>query len=303
MGKPTFILWIRSVVAIVFSLCLATAVLAGLASVYRPIQWAAVSKNFVNGKSVFSKRCGSCHSIDESLSRCPPLHNIGKLGAERVEGMSAEDYILQSILDPNAFRADPSTHMPAMAKTLTDTELRNVVYFLANLGAESSLEDIQKLQIQRIDETKTSRALDYDLVETGESVYFGKGKCFVCHRYGSTLGPTLEHTAGFSEEFLRESILAPHVSVSSAYRQSIVVLRDGSIHTGLVVGSSEHELQLLSSTVRGGEIERIPIEDVDRDEHDEPKIKLSGLSLMPSYEGLLDERELKGLVEMLRGLR
>jgi putative heme-binding domain-containing protein len=303
MSPTPFISWFRRIAAVVFSLCLATAGLAGLASLYRPIKWAAVGKTFVQGKDVFVKRCGSCHSIDASISRCPPLHNIGKIGAERIEGMSAAAYILESILDPNAFRADPSTHMPAMANTLTDGELRDIVYFLANQGAETSLEDVRKLPIKRLDEVKSSGDLDYDLVKIGESVFFGKGKCNLCHRYGSNLGPMLERTAGFSEAYLRESILAPHVAVSSAYRQTVVELRDGSILTGIVVGSSDRELQLLSNTERGGEITRISMEDIDRDDKDEPKIKQSALSLMPSYEGLLEEREVRGLIEMLRGLR
>lgn len=303
MASSSLTLWIRSLLAVLLSMVIAAAALAGLASVYQPLRWSDVRSKSSLGRDLVRKRCGTCHSVDASASRCPPLHNIGKIGAERIAGMSAEAYILQSILEPNAFRVDPTVHMPAMADTLTDSEIREIVYFLANQGNEISRDAVQKLTIQRVESSKSSRPLDYELIQIGEQVFYGKGKCHSCHRYGSSLGPELHQTAGFSEAFLRESILAPHASVSGPYKLSLIQLRDGAIRTGVVVETNEREIELMVNTESGFGIEVISLEDVERDEQGKPAIKPSATSLMPSYEGVLDEREIQGLIEMLRALR
>ncbi|MFQ5615352.1 MAG: c-type cytochrome, partial [Anaerolineales bacterium] len=58
------------------------------------------------GKFVFnSQGCAACHVI-EGLSAGlvgPDLTHIGTVAAARVDGMSAEDYLRESIINPNAF--------------------------------------------------------------------------------------------------------------------------------------------------------------------------------------------------------
>ena len=53
------------------------------------------------------KGCGACHAIEGMPGAVgnvgPDLSNIGTVAATRVPGQSAEEYIRESILDPNAF--------------------------------------------------------------------------------------------------------------------------------------------------------------------------------------------------------
>jgi hypothetical protein len=55
---------------------------------------------------ILNSGCGSCHKIGElgeGHKVGPDLSNIGNIAAERIEGMSAEEYIRQAIVDPNAY--------------------------------------------------------------------------------------------------------------------------------------------------------------------------------------------------------
>ena len=57
-------------------------------------------------ESYQSNACFACHGQpDGSVAAAvgPELSDIANVAAERVEGMSAEQYIYESILDPNAF--------------------------------------------------------------------------------------------------------------------------------------------------------------------------------------------------------
>lgn len=48
--------------------------------------------------------CIACHSIASDRVRiCPSLRDIARIAGTRVPGMSAEAYIRQSIVDPNAY--------------------------------------------------------------------------------------------------------------------------------------------------------------------------------------------------------
>jgi len=70
-----------------------------------------VSGDAANGQSLFNEfqaaagfSCANCHLVDsEAMLIGPGLSGISEHGGDRVDGMSAEDYIRQSILEPNAF--------------------------------------------------------------------------------------------------------------------------------------------------------------------------------------------------------
>jgi mono/diheme cytochrome c family protein len=74
------------------------------------------------GQVVFEQNgCGGCHTI-ESLSAGavgPNLTQIGEVAATRIEGVSAEDYILKSITDPSAYIVEGYEDL--MLKTYADT--------------------------------------------------------------------------------------------------------------------------------------------------------------------------------------
>lgn len=71
-----------------------------------------------NGEALFrffpnpetSQYCLTCHNPDEALPGAGPyLYGIASVAGERVEGMSAIDYLHESIIDPNLHIAPPQT--------------------------------------------------------------------------------------------------------------------------------------------------------------------------------------------------
>ena len=101
-----------------------------------------VAQAFVKGT------CIGCHTIPGVPGANgmvgPDLSNIGVEGATYIEGMSAEEYIRQSIVDPEAFITPecptgpcPSGVMsPAFAQMLSPEELDGIVAYLATLKTE-----------------------------------------------------------------------------------------------------------------------------------------------------------------------
>ena len=90
--------------------------------------------------------CFACHtiaSVDFMVGKVgPELSHIGTNAATRKPGMSAKDYIRESILDPNAFIApdcpdgpckSPSLMPPNFGDQLTARQLDTLVEFLAGL--------------------------------------------------------------------------------------------------------------------------------------------------------------------------
>lgn len=89
------------------------------------------------------KGCGACHAIEGMEGAVgnvgPDLSDIGTVAATRVPGQSAEDYIRESIVDPNAFivpdcptgPCDIPTLMPLdISGTMEEAEYDELVQFL-----------------------------------------------------------------------------------------------------------------------------------------------------------------------------
>lgn len=88
--------------------------------------------------------CGACHkigSIGEAHKVGPDLTYIGLTAGERVPGMSGEEYIRQSILEPNAYLAPECPNSPCLPNImpqnfhlrLTDQQLEVLVEYLMAL--------------------------------------------------------------------------------------------------------------------------------------------------------------------------
>ena len=81
--------------------------------------------------------CGGCHTIEGISAGTvgPNQTTIGTDAATRVPGMSAEDYILESILDPSAFVVEgyPDNVMPKIySESLSSEQLSDLTaFFLA----------------------------------------------------------------------------------------------------------------------------------------------------------------------------
>lgn len=91
------------------------------------------------GQGVYNRSgCGGCHVI-ENLSAGivgPPLSEIGSVAETRLEGMIAEEYIRESILNPNAYVVEgynPDIMPKNFGEVLGNGELDDLVAFLSSL--------------------------------------------------------------------------------------------------------------------------------------------------------------------------
>ena len=77
--------------------------------------------------------CVTCHSLDGTAFLGPSLQGIGSFAQDRVPGMSAEDYIRQSILEPDAYVIEGSSSglmPPHYEDALSAEQLDALVEFL-----------------------------------------------------------------------------------------------------------------------------------------------------------------------------
>lgn len=86
-----------------------------------------------------SMACAGCHVLDQPQTADnrgpvgPNLGNLSENAAQRIEGMSAEEYVYQSIVNPNAHIVDtyqPNVMTQTFAQQMTEEEIRNMVDWL-----------------------------------------------------------------------------------------------------------------------------------------------------------------------------
>lgn len=123
------------------------AALVGIvAAVARPDAPSGDTATPPDGRALFvDKGCAGCHSGPGTPAQfpgfAPPLDAAPAWADARVEGLSAEEYLTQSIVDPGAFVSPvwdgpdgPTTHMPTLA--LSDDEVAAIVEFLLEPAAD-----------------------------------------------------------------------------------------------------------------------------------------------------------------------
>lgn len=88
------------------------------------------------GERLYSRHCASCHATEpETVIVGPSLAGIADSGATRVDGLTAEEYIELSIVQPGAYLVEGYDDvMPAnLGKRLTGEELDALVAYLLTL--------------------------------------------------------------------------------------------------------------------------------------------------------------------------
>lgn len=83
-----------------------------------------------------SAGCRVCHSIKPGERKVgPSLAGVATRAATRVPGLSAEEYIRQSIEDPGAYVVEgfPNAMLPDMAEKLSDQDMDDLIAFLMTL--------------------------------------------------------------------------------------------------------------------------------------------------------------------------
>jgi len=91
---------------------------------------------FQNGGGIYAENgpmCMNCHSLDDSEGKYgPTLQGISGRAGERVPGLTAEEYVRQSILEPDAyiFGDYPEKMGRIHAALLSDDDVEDLVAFL-----------------------------------------------------------------------------------------------------------------------------------------------------------------------------
>lgn len=81
--------------------------------------------------------CVTCHSLEPGKTLVGPSHaGIATIAATAVPGMSAEEFLKQSIVDPNANVTEGFSSgimYPNYAKDLTEQEINDIVAYLLTI--------------------------------------------------------------------------------------------------------------------------------------------------------------------------
>jgi mono/diheme cytochrome c family protein len=173
------------------------------------------------GEQIFKTKgtCEVCHKVGEKGMRAPDLAGVGARAAKRKPGLSAKQYIIESLLDPGAYLVEGYPNiMPRVDKPpigLNRSELWAITAFLESLGGtvDVKLDDIPKTAGAAAGGAPAELKLPGD-PKAGEAVFTGKGACIACHKAGkigaSPVGPDLSQIARIqTPEYIMGKILNP----------------------------------------------------------------------------------------------
>ncbi len=91
------------------------------------------------GKDTFTSNCSGCHGAQDGAG--PAFAGMAERAATRVAGMTAEEYIHQSVVDPGAFVVDgfPNIMPKDFSTQLSDQQINGLVaYIVAESGGGST---------------------------------------------------------------------------------------------------------------------------------------------------------------------
>ena len=255
------------------------------------------------GETLFGDRCIDCHrKADDGPARMgPTLANLAVTAATRRPGLSAEEYLIESIVDPGAFQPPGSRgRMPQLvARDLTDDDVRNIVAFLLQDGDGP---DYRRLlaPIVRPTTSSSTKVAALSSLERGLRVFRGLGQCETCHpirRYDGfdLLAPSVLQSGALSEEYLRESILDPDAVITPGYTYHTLLTQSGKVLTGRILREDSKRVLAISGQTDSLELVDLPVEEITSSYPFK-------VSTMPSYRDKLTAVELQDLVAFLRAL-
>jgi mono/diheme cytochrome c family protein len=174
------------------------------------------------GEEIYKTKgtCEICHKIGQKGTRAPDLAGIGARAVKTKPGMSAKQYIIESLINPNAFVVEGYPPiMPAVDKppiSLNRSELWALTAFLESLGGTVTvtLNDIPATAGAAAGATAAVEMKIPGDPKAGEAVFAGKGACIACHKAGnlgaSPVGPDLSQIAKIqTPDYIMKKILDP----------------------------------------------------------------------------------------------
>ena len=237
-----------------------------------------------NGKG----QCSACHTVDTSAppGRCPDLTDIGVNAANRIPGMDARTYLIESLYFPaNHLVPGYGKIMPEIWKApiaLSHVEIQAIIAYLESQGGEIDPTPFEE-PIDRKDAAVVAEALPPLLTgdpELGKKV-FVSAACNACHvvqgvespAAGETsadfevvTAPDLSEIAAFNDmRYLEESILMPSAQIVSGYG-AVTVRANGITYQGTLVSQDEEKIVVRTKTADGVEEEHtILLSDLDEE--------------------------------------
>src|SRR5499433_914280 len=175
------------------------------------------------GEEIFKTKgtCEICHRIGQKGTRAPDLAGVGARAAKTKPGMSAKQYIIESLLDPGAYLVEGYPNiMPHVDKPpigLNRSELWALTAFLESLGGavDVKLDDIPKTAGAAASGAGAPAEVKIPGdPKAGEQVFQGKGGCIACHKAGkigaSPVGPDLSQISKIqTPDYIMKKILDP----------------------------------------------------------------------------------------------
>jgi mono/diheme cytochrome c family protein len=174
------------------------------------------------GEEIYKTKgtCEICHRIGQKGTRAPDLAGIGARAAKTKPGMSAKAYIIESLLQPQAYVVEGYPPiMPAVDKPpigLNRSEVWALTAFLESQGGpvDVTLNDIPASVGAAAAGGAAPEVKIPGDPKAGEAVFAGKGTCIACHKAGkvgaSPVGPDLSQIAKIqTPDYIMKKILDP----------------------------------------------------------------------------------------------
>ena len=188
------------------------------------------------GRTLLGARggCLLCHKVTEQgNTRGPDLRGVGARAASRRPGMSAEAYLVESLVEPGAYvveefaAAGGLTIMPVATlppADLAPTELKALIAYLQSLGGQVTVEITE----QDVVAAASKKEQPPPAVDThpGRDLVTKHG-CIACHDVNGTIrlvGPPLTNVRErLSAAEIRQSIMDPDAVVAEGFPPGLML--------------------------------------------------------------------------------
>jgi putative heme-binding domain-containing protein len=291
---------IRLLVALVVGASVSLGLALAVSAFYFPVS--TLKADLKIGAMVFEKNCSSCHAVEhgEPKKMGPDLYSIGLDGATRKPDTTAAEYILESILHPDAFKAEGvEGHMPPDAfKTIAKQNMRDLVAFLASKGATPDIQEVLSMEITYpILENRSFLMNNAVIVEHGRVLFTETLGCTTCHSVfpdpgNDLVAPSLSRAGQLAEEYIAESLREPGKFIAPGYKQVSFTNQSGVAVYGRLIQKTDTFIEVMVQDKFGHYDQfKTPIGKVT-------DLNIQQHSMMPPYKlSLMDE---KALVSFLR---
>ncbi len=309
MGNSLSLAWClnRFLVLVGMGIGIPLAFLFAVSAFFSP--WTTHVIDVERGKEIFEKMCNVCHAMESGSAAKfgPNLSNIALIAETRRPGMTAEQYILESIIDPGVFKAPGmEAGMPqGIALELHESTIRNLVAFLAGQGKPRDFLELDQLIIPPRQSSETIRIPEpLSVYERGFFIFKEVARCTACHSLipvpgGNFIAPSLAQVGLLSEDYIRESILNPSARIVPGYQRVQIQTSDGVTLRGRLFKKTDHHIEILHQDRFGHyELRPISLAAIAINADGTREMNVQTVSLMPPYQ--LSPPDLDALIHFLK---